>query len=61
MLELEEDFKKVEFPLRLHPDGADWLYCKECQCGIEDGEDGRHLGDECPYCVPPVDTQPKRA
>lgn len=40
------------FPLILHPDGTDTLYCNECKGTFYDGEDDRHLGDDCAECVP---------
>ncbi len=42
---------KLDFPLDLHPDGTDTLFCKECESRFPDGERGCHKGDACPDCV----------
>ena len=39
------------FPLTLHPDGTDTLYCKECETKFYDGEDDAKLGGPCPSCI----------
>lgn len=48
--DFESMFIAVSFPLRLHGDGTDTLYCCECESSFPGGEGGTRLHGPCPEC-----------